>query len=68
MRDVVMLGEKCGRCATNRWLSYQTHLRCEKCGQVLWIVRYREDGGTRFRFGQGEKLPPRYKGWAQTTA
>lgn len=67
MRDIVMLGEKCGECGKNRWEAFSSHLRCP-CGRKAWIVRYRDDvGGVRFRFGQGAELPEGYLGWSAIT-
>lgn len=66
-RYTVRTGVKCQICSNPDWIVYRSHLRC-KCGQRLWIRRYRDDTGLRFRFEQGQKLPAEYRGWSKETA
>jgi hypothetical protein len=66
-RYTVRTGVKCRVCSKDFWSAYNGYLRCV-CGQRLWIRRYRDDTGLRFRFGQGQKLPAEYRGWSVETA
>jgi hypothetical protein len=66
-RYTVQTGEKCKVCSKDCWIAYSSHMRYE-CGQRLWIRRYRDDTGVRFRFEQGQKLPAEYRGRSKETA
>lgn len=66
-RFSVHIREKCRRCGLDNWVVLKGHNQCS-CGQKLWIVRYSNSPGIRFRYEQGPKLPSGYHGWSDTTA
>ncbi len=63
----VRIGFHCDKCAKDNWQAINGRLRCA-CGQHCWIERWHDaQGGTRFRFCQGEAVPATFPGWVEIT-
>jgi hypothetical protein len=66
--DAIRTGQKCGKCAKDRWQTARGHLVCVDCKSALWLERWHNDGkGVRFRYVMGASPPPAYRGWHTET-
>lgn len=72
----IRVGQGCQQCGRDSWVFKDGYNTC-RCGQKLWVVRWRQKYRTsrtraiataiRFAYKQGADLPEGYQGWMTVT-